>query len=248
MVEGEVRGVTLNDVKFTVHHRHFWDEFERHVWEPQTIITLDRFLKPEKDLLDLGAWIGPVTLYASRKCRRVIAVEPDPAAFLELMENCALSADPEKENVALLNATVGPFQGWANLSNPQRFGNSQSSIQFNDLSLQFGVFMCTFNDIARLGVLDDLCLIKMDIEGAEAPVLPTMVPWLRERKEKPALFVSFHPTRWGGDVETTASLVHVLCLYKHLYNNLGVALSPTDVMGLLISQQNADVVATDEEW
>jgi hypothetical protein len=78
----------------------FWKSVERGEWEPYTFSVLDRFVTPETTVIDIGAWIGPVTLYAAKTAKHVFAIEPDPVAFKELS---ALASVP---NVSLFNHAI----------------------------------------------------------------------------------------------------------------------------------------------
>ena len=82
-------------VRTPVQYISFWKSFETNTWEPKLMQVLERFLKPGSLLLDVGAWVGPVTLFAAKRCQaRVLAIEPDPVALGFLRENLQLSLVP----------------------------------------------------------------------------------------------------------------------------------------------------------
>ena len=91
------QAVRVGDVAFRVRaaaeRRPYWNRVTAGGWEAQTFRVLRRFLRPEADAIDIGAWIGPTALYAAHFAQRVHAVEPDAAAHAELAAN--LAANPE---------------------------------------------------------------------------------------------------------------------------------------------------------
>src|SRR6185503_18421711 len=53
--------------------------------------ALEDHLRPDHTFVDLGAWVGSHSLFASTIAKRVLAVEPDPVAFDILTKNTDLS-------------------------------------------------------------------------------------------------------------------------------------------------------------
>ena len=73
------------------YHSKFWRKASAGDWEPATFAVLDAHLRPDRDYIDIGAWIGPTVLYAARKARHVWCFEPDPTAFRALSWNLELN-------------------------------------------------------------------------------------------------------------------------------------------------------------
>jgi len=77
--------------------------------------------------------------------------------------------------------------------------------------------------------LSSVSLVKMDIEGAEFEVLPTMLPWLKA--QRPALFLSTHAPFL--DPETRAErmweLTGALSFYGTCLDGQGNRLTPDDL-------------------
>lgn len=69
----------------------FWGRVSSGHWEPGTFAAIESQLTPETTVLDFGAWIGPVTLFAASQAKQVISFEPDPVAAKELRTNIALN-------------------------------------------------------------------------------------------------------------------------------------------------------------
>lgn len=44
------------------YHSKFWRKATAGGWEPETFAVLDQHLSPDRDYVDIGAWIGPTVL------------------------------------------------------------------------------------------------------------------------------------------------------------------------------------------
>jgi len=133
---------------------------------------LDQLVRPDKDVIEVGANIGTHTVPMARKLaatgRRLLAVEPQPVIFQNLCANLALNG---LFNVAAENAACSNVPGWLSFSAPdyRQQGN------FGGISMQLdGVG----SQRVRAQRLDDLLppnfdvgLIKIDVEGFERLVL-----------------------------------------------------------------------------
>ena len=60
-------------------------------WEVHTHKILEKFLDSNHSFIDIGAFIGPTTLYGAFIAKKVYAIEPDPIAFNELKKNVLLN-------------------------------------------------------------------------------------------------------------------------------------------------------------
>lgn len=171
------RTVTRKGIAFTVEDTpatsswNFWGLWADEVWEPKTMETIDLF--PGGKLLDIGAWVGPITLWAARQ-REVVAIEPDPVAAGLLRQNIALNpghavevveacAGAEDENPTIL-WSVSDEWGMSHSTRTREIGN------------RLDVAMV---DARRY--LDGVGVAKVDIEGGEGELLPMLGPALRER-------------------------------------------------------------------
>jgi FkbM family methyltransferase len=180
--------------------RVFWDRVAAGGWEPQTFSVFRRFLDPGSSCIDIGAWVGPLTLYAAHLARRVHAIEPDPVAHAELAANVA--ANPTlRDRIALHNQCIAPKPGTVDLyaggmyhSEEARFGDSMSGIwptqSCGDQPSQ-RVDGVPLEDFMANQAITGCSLIKMDIEGGEYSLIPGR--WRRlAAHAMPTLLVSFH--------------------------------------------------------
>lgn len=56
-------------------------------WEPGTFHILDLFKNDKGILIDIGAWIGPITLYSASLFNKIVSIEADPVAIEALTAN-----------------------------------------------------------------------------------------------------------------------------------------------------------------
>jgi FkbM family methyltransferase len=137
-----------------------------------------RLLRPGDIAIDCGAHIGRYTRMLADTGATVHAFEPDPRNFARLEQN--LTGRP---NVILHNAAVDAEAGTAKLYTSNKFQKERSNREgstivkekdFIDKNKFFTVEKVDFiNFIKNIG--KDISLIKMDIEGAELPILSRMI-------------------------------------------------------------------------
>lgn len=182
-------------------NRSFWTRFTDGEWEPETFLVLDSIITPGSTVVDLGAWVGPVTLYAAHTAGCVHSFEPDPVAFDRLKTNVSLNPELEKK-IELHNVAIGDHDGEIELFSTW-FGGSGSSI-FSEKDHEFedgiGVkkrdkkTLVQMLDAAKLSQIIDfepVSLIKMDTEGSEFFVLPRMKEIFE--RFRPSVWLSLHP-------------------------------------------------------
>ena len=197
-----MRTINRGNIRFNVADDHvrvsdemvggFWDSFSSGTWEPSTVAMLEKLIQPGMQVLDIGAWRGPVTLIASSRGAIVHAFEPDPVAFAALEANVKAN-DPELvarihlHNLAVTHdgTPIKLFTRWA-------FGDSGSSIlpRLRDSGASVQVTSTTFDQAVSDAGLDRIDFIKMDIEGGEFHLLPGMRGALE--RFKPVLRVAVH--------------------------------------------------------
>lgn len=162
----------------------FWTGDFPAVFEPFTMNWIRQYGNLNKDFLDIGAWVGPTTLFGSMFFRRVYSFEPDPVAFKYLALNKELN---RLDNIELypeavsVNATPIPIYARG------EHGNSMSN------SLHETSYFHVANARGLSSILNwtaDFGLIKMDVEGAESLIIPAAKDVLAEKKIP--LILSFH--------------------------------------------------------
>lgn len=142
----------------------FWKLWGSGGWEPWTRAELERTLRPGDLFVDLGAWIGPVSLWALELGAKVIAIEPDPKALEELHRRVPAE-------VEIWEGAVAPWTGRITIAPRHAFGDSMTSVADDGLSVP----CWTLHEILAGRVPS---LVVMDIEGYELTLLPKLAPYL----------------------------------------------------------------------
>lgn len=125
-------------------------------WDPPIADLLEEALKPDDVFLDLGAHVGYFSMVAARKCKRVIAVEPQA-------ELCDLLRRNGVENIEVKQTAIGRWRGRAALSVPVNRG--AASFNHHD-GVEEWVEVCKLSDVS-----DGVTVAKLDLEGDEPDIL-----------------------------------------------------------------------------
>jgi FkbM family methyltransferase len=169
-------------------------------WEEHSFIIFDKYKSKKKVMLDIGGWIGVTPMYCSFDYKSVYAFEIDNEALKRFKLN--VSVNPQMNNIHIIEKGISSFSGKGKLSTKGQFGDSESLVvelqEANEETLsQFQkkiieVDLITIEDaIKEYNIpVQDIGLIKMDIEGAESVVIPAMETFLMNNK--PPFYLSLH--------------------------------------------------------
>jgi FkbM family methyltransferase len=151
----------------------FWEKlYKPGEWEPETRELLKEILYPGALFVDIGAWIGPVTMWALECGSRVVAIEPDPVALPELRRRVPAS-------VEIWEGAVATQAGAAALTAP-KFGISGSRLVSGGRIEADGEIEVRTWTLAEILAGRKPTLVKIDIEGYEIELLPTLAPYLAD--------------------------------------------------------------------
>ena len=223
--------VTVGSQRFVVtddEHAAFWDRVTAGDWEPDSFRVLDRMLLPGCTFVDVGAWIGPLTLYAATVAGCCHAFEPDPVARAALEANLRLNPALARRVVVHAEA-VAARPGPVRLGNitSERGGDSMSSLLFAGADTGWEVPSVTLSEVLTMVATtpaSPLGLVKIDIEGSEVEVLEAALEMIED--QHPPLFLSVHPRFWedtGPRQRRLEVLASVLSSYPEV---LTAALEP----------------------
>ena len=184
--------VRIRGEKFTCHprHRRRWRNTTNSRWEPRTLDILDERLSPESVMWDIGAHIGQVSLYASRKCRRVVCFEPDAATLPYLHWNVTRN---RADNVVVVGAALAAETGFRRMGSHRENGQAGEVTNsfFPSSTASTAVAPCLGREVwAEWLRAEPPDFVKMDIEGGEFELLPAMREWLSQNR--PKLLLSLH--------------------------------------------------------
>jgi FkbM family methyltransferase len=202
--------LTRGGEEYTVVEGHdwFWKTFADGSWEPTTFKIFDKFIDPERPMLDIGAWIGPTALYAAKRAKKVFAFEPDPAAFVSLVQN--LSLNP---TLNVVPYPVAVSNGWGGIpfGVKGQLGDSMSSVLWAKDDSEVPA-------VPLVGLLVDInpAFVKIDIEGGEGDIFKGSKLILEQMK--PTIHLSLH-TPWIKNVELFKKrITSELSIYPYFYD------------------------------
>ncbi|MFE2744110.1 FkbM family methyltransferase [Streptomyces scopuliridis] len=167
------------------------------VWEPHMTRWLQSRLRPGDTFIDVGANIGYYSVLASGLVGddgQVVAIEASPAFHQRLSQQVRLN---ECENVRAVNGAVS--DSWTTLTFVLA---SSANMGANSIVPYDGPAESSFEIEARplpeLLESDEIArarVIKIDVEGAEGPVVRGMVPMLDKLRPDVEITVEVTPER-----------------------------------------------------
>ncbi len=211
-------------------------------YEPNTHKIFDKFLDPYHSYIDIGAFIGSTVLYGAHLAKKVYAIEPDPIAFAELQKNVALNP-LLKEKIEIHQKCLYTRSEKVRFGSMARGGDSMSSLLFADSKTSWVVEGITFSEFIKENNIIDCNFIKMDIEGGEVLVLPTMKQFLEE--VKPILYLSMHPHFFNDPRNDTKKIMDVLKIYENLYTDERKKIELSDLLEEKRLKKRYAILATD---
>tara|TARA_Y100000991_G_C21973693_1_gene350961 strand:- start:2015 stop:4801 length:2787 start_codon:yes stop_codon:yes gene_type:complete len=198
-------------------------------WENDTFIILDYFKNTKNGIyIDVGGWIGATPLYAASNFNKIIVLEPDIEAVKRLKENLSVN---NFKNLTLIEKALSNKTGKSIFGGNGELGNSESTLLVSQSDFfnyegrhttrwkdnQNNIIEVETISIDKL-ILDEninpyeISLIKIDIEGGEKILIPSIKDFLN--KYKPNLYISLHYCYLKiNDIES------ILKILFNIYNN-----------------------------
>lgn len=155
----------LHGVKYE--HNGFTESLDE-TWEPETFGVIDAYVRGGT-FVDVGAWNGLFSVFASRLADRVLALEPDPVARAMLFRTLELN---RAKNVEVLPVALWSGPSVA-LHSHTEWGDSMTGPTRKGEGHVFDAI--TVADLQ--GRVSDASLVKVDIEGGESEVIEDLCAW-----------------------------------------------------------------------
>lgn len=132
-------------------------------------------------IIDLGAHIGLATLYFASLFpdARILSVEPAPENFKLLKKNC----ETNKIDATLINKCINSDKGFKKfyLSSVCSTWHSLLGVSAQqELQHSIEVEMITIDDLLEENRIEEVDILKVDIEGAEGNLFSNCVSWINK--------------------------------------------------------------------
>ncbi len=195
---------TINNKIFIIRKNDTYYNFWKYLypkWDKKLFNILDSICNKDKIFIDIGAWIGAVSIYASRISKKVYSIEPHPEFFNE----CSKSAKDNSINMECIqkiiwkeNSEKGFLTPIKHIMNDQfkyGFYNYQPSIEVPESS-QENIPITTIQSLLKNYNINpsEISLIKVNIVGNEEDILDDLLKIHNELKIP--LYVSFFIPFW----------------------------------------------------
>jgi len=136
--------------------------------------VLDSILKPGNTVVDIGANIGLISLYAAKlvgSSGKVYSIEPHPKIFSYLEKNIQLN---NSTIIKLNNVCLGETNGMVSFSDGK--SDDQNQVQLDSNGLQVPMIRLDEFDISETRIN----LLKIDVEGYELNVFKGAIETLKK--------------------------------------------------------------------
>ena len=211
----------------------FWSRVNNAKWEHETLWVLEFYLSPKRHpgavYVDFGSWIGPTILFAGQFASKVYSLEPDPLSYSTL--NANVHQNPVVlAKTQMYHECIAPQPGVVEMAGSGESNTRISGLldtKFLKAGTHWKVNCRTLDQFTREEGVDmaNLRLIKMDTEGTELWLLPTLRPWFESlgKGKKPAIWLSVHSPFWKDQdkpehaVKVKAAW-DVLSLFDYVYD------------------------------
>lgn len=164
---------------FHPYDRRLWKRIPRSEWEPETLEWLKKNISKGTVFMDVGAWVGPTTIWANFCGARVVALEPDPIAYERLLFNVNHN---NLKDVFTIHGGLSGSNGNFKISSARGLGKSMSKMHFDERHAQGApganevlVAGIDLETTMKFSGIDRIDILKMDIEGGEFHVFPAIV-------------------------------------------------------------------------
>lgn len=150
--------------------------------------------------LDIGANVGLYSQFVAGlpvENTRIVAVEPDPEMYGRLCFNISANDDAR---ILALNCAAGAENGTLKLFiDPDNRGENSAVIE-SEGGQSIEVSSRTLLDIMDEAGINTPDALKIDIEGAEYPVLKSFVETAPQARLPRMMIIENAPSRWEGDL------------------------------------------------
>jgi len=207
------------------------------VYEPLTVETMRRLLRPGDVVLDVGANVGYLTAAAAGfvgPAGEVHAFEPEPACFKQLQRLCALNP---LHHIVLNNCAAGDENGTLQIHIAPPGSVMGSTVvpglmPQNRIHTTVSTHVVRLDDYIRERGLKRIALVKIDVEGFELRVLEGLRGYLETAEHPPIIICEVTPAAYPLMKRSTADLAACVSGLGYSARKLVSPRRPLNVAGL----------------
>lgn len=169
------------------------------VWEPALSAFLRAWLRPADTFIDVGANVGYFSLLAAQRvgaAGHVVAIEAAPPTFTMLEHNIALN---DGVRIRAVNAAAAAETGEVTITMGSEFNIGSASLR-RGKGEAYRVHGAPLADLLTASEMAEARAFKIDIEGAEAPVMAELCARLGQLRHDVAIVVEVRPDEFGGSL------------------------------------------------
>eukprot|EP00996_Jenningsia_fusiforme_P001879 NODE_2734_length_1132_cov_28.462604_g2511_i0.p1 GENE.NODE_2734_length_1132_cov_28.462604_g2511_i0~~NODE_2734_length_1132_cov_28.462604_g2511_i0.p1 ORF type:complete len:342 (+),score=55.83 NODE_2734_length_1132_cov_28.462604_g2511_i0:53-1078(+) len=186
-------------------------------WEASTFRIIKEFVTRTTSYIDVGAWVGPMTLFAASQSRMdVYSFEPDPDAYAALKTNVRLNPNLV-QRVHAYHRCVADTPGKRELFGDV-LGSSKTSLYTPNATSHFSINCIMLPELCVAQHIRPPYFVKMDCEGCEQMLLPSWQRFLQFRHRRIVLFISMHQKYVGKfSEESLQGIRSVFQIFKFVF-------------------------------
>ena len=189
--------------------KSWWMKVTSGLWEPYTFRVFNQEIRKNGIYIGFGEWVGVTGLFAIQRVKTAILMDADPLVFEELNINAKLNADfcdVYTDQRCISNSSTKIKM--------RVHGGSGSTIVHQSWAKNFKTVMVDCLPLPKLIheyklQADEKMFIKIDTEGAESMIIPSLYDWLKSLQKKPTIFLSMHAASNAHQKEVIANVINL---------------------------------------
>lgn len=194
--------------------------FKKGSYEEGTLWCFNKILKKEDIVADIGANIGLTSIYASKlvgRKGRVFSFEPMPSTYDILGVNIKLN---NLKNIVAINSALSDFEGEAELFDNLHINRGAASMFSDKNEMGVKISVSTLDNFISKYNISNLDFIKIDVEGAEYPMLLGGLKLLKS-ENKPIICLEYSTeVNSSYNPELIFDLLKEICGYR-IFKQMG---------------------------
>ena len=203
--------IQVDSIKFKVIPHHFWREFKKDGWEPETYNCFKKNIKDNTTFIDIGAWVGVTLIWASvLGSKKIFAIEANPRSYKLLLKTINAN-DSLRESVTILNKCISDSSG-----DFVNFGKKLSSNSMISDKGDYRVETISLTKYLNLIKAQSNVFLKIDIEGAEELIIKDLI-LLKNTIKDIKIFLALHPNFWKNKTLACSEILNLGKYFKITY-------------------------------